>query len=150
MSTELWVQYPVVFGILCLWVGLVFSISFLETPLKFSSPGMEKVVALQLGKKMFRVSTNIQLFFMVIVASALIYHFKTFPQRGMILLGTIFFILLCEKIWMLPILNKQIDKVSQGGKISSPTLHFIFVGAEIIKLLLVIITALQLIQKIKL
>lgn len=143
------VEFPMVFGILCLWFGLVFSISFLETPLKFSVPGMDKSSALLLGRRMFNVSTNIQLFFMVILLFALYSSYKIFPQRALIMIALVFIILLLEKIGMLPTLNRQIEWVVQGGKLKSDFLHIAFVFVEILKLILILIAALLLVQKVK-
>ncbi|WP_228453752.1 hypothetical protein [Chryseobacterium manosquense] len=61
------IKYPFIFAVSFFWLGLVIAVSFLETPLKFQVPGMTLPIALELGKTMFGISTNIQLGLMILV-----------------------------------------------------------------------------------
>lgn len=61
------IKYPFIFAVSFFWLGLVIAVSFLETPLKFQVSGMTLPIALELGKTMFGISTNIQLGLMILV-----------------------------------------------------------------------------------
>lgn len=61
------IKYPFIFAVSFFWLGLIIAVSFLETPLKFQVPGMTLPIALELGKTMFGISTNIQLGLMILV-----------------------------------------------------------------------------------
>lgn len=96
MKTQ--IRYPFVFAVLCFWLGLMLSISFLETPLKFQVPGMTLPVALELGKLMFGVSTNIQLFLTGVIALNLLLVKKIFDCRNCNLLYTAGYSFITRKI----------------------------------------------------
>lgn len=136
MKTQ--VRYPFVFAVLCFWLGLMLSISFLETPLKFQVPSMTLPVALELGKLMFGVSTNIQL----LLAGAVTLNFllvKRYLTAGIIISYILLVILLLlEKFWMLPILNVRADMLASGKAVQPTSLHDYFIYAEVGKLILIV------------
>lgn len=143
------IKYPLVFGISFFWLGLMLAVSFLETPLKFQVPGMTLPIALELGKIMFGVSTNIQLGLMILIFVNFIFNAK---QLSKVMLASIILLALIlglEKFWMLPILDARADILASGKGLPPTPLHDYFIYAEVAKLVLVVFLGIIQIRKIK-
>ena len=132
------IKYPLVFAVSFFWLGLVIAVSFLETPLKFQVPGMTLPIALELGKTMFGISTNIQLGLMILV----FFNFFLNPSKlnkFIIFTGVLLaLILVLEKFWMLPILDARADVLATGKGLPPTPLHNYFIYAECIKAILLL------------
>ncbi|MDX8570400.1 hypothetical protein OZ666_01815 [Elizabethkingia sp. HX QKY] len=136
MKTQ--IRYPFVFAVLCFWLGLMLSISFLETPLKFQVPGMTLPVALALGKLIFGVSTNIQLFLTGVIALNFLLVKKYLTAGIIISYILLVILLLLEKFWMLPVLDARADMLAGGKSVQPTSLHDYFIYAEVGKLILIV------------
>ena len=132
------IKYPFIFAVSFFWLGLVIAVSFLETPLKFQVPGMTLPIALELGKTMFGISTNIQLGLMILV----FFNFFLNPSKlnkFIIFTGVLLaLILVLEKFWMLPILDARADVLATGKGLPPTPLHNYFIYAECIKAILLL------------
>ena len=132
------IKYPLVFAVSFFWLGLVIAVSFLETPLKFQVSGMTLPIALELGKTMFGISTNIQLGLMILV----FFNFFLNPSKlnkFIIFTGVLLaLILVLEKFWMLPILDARADVLATGKGLPPTPLHNYFIYAECIKAILIL------------
>lgn len=121
------IKYPFIFAVSFFWLGLVIAVSFLETPLKFQVPGMTLPIALELGKTMFGISTNIQLGLMILV----FFNFFLNPSKlnkFIIFTGVLLaLILVLEKFWMLPILDARADVLATGKGLPPTPLHNYFI-----------------------
>ena len=132
------IKYPFIFAVSFFWLGLVIAVSFLETPLKFQVPGMTLPIALELGKTMFGITTNIQLGLMILV----FFNFFLNPSKlnkFIICIGVLLaLILVLEKFWMLPILDARADVLATGKGLPPTPLHNYFIYAECIKAILLL------------
>ena len=132
------IKYPFIFAVSFFWLGLVIAVSFLETPLKFQVSGMTLPIALELGKTMFGISTNIQLGLMILV----FFNFFLNPSKlnkSIICIGVLLaLILVLEKFWMLPILDARADVLATGKGLPPTPLHNYFIYAECIKVILLL------------
>lgn len=132
------IKYPFIFAVSFFWLGLVIAVSFLETPLKFQVSGMTLPIALELGKTMFGISTNIQLGLMILV----FFNFFLNPSKlnkFIIFTGVLLaLILVLEKFWMLPILDARADVLATGKGLPPTPLHNYFIYAECIKVILLL------------
>ena len=106
-------------------------------------------IALELGKLMFGVSANIQLF----LAGAIALNFllvKKYLTTGIIISYILLVILLLlEKFWMLPILDARADMLASGKPVQPTSLHDYFIYAEVGKLILTVGGILLQLKKIK-
>ncbi len=141
------IKYPLVFGLFCFWFGVVLSISFLETPLKFFVPGITLPVALELGKIMFGVSTNIQLGIMMIIFLNLVLVRKELTKPVVITAAVLAVILLLEKFLLLPVLDSRADLLAAGKPVPPSELHNYFIYAEVAKLVLILTGIILLLKK---
>ena len=132
------IKYPFIFAFCFFWLWLIIAVSFLETPLKFQVPGMTLPIALELGKTMFGISTNIQLGLMILV----FFNFFLNPSKlnkFIIFTGVLLaLILVLEKFWMLPILDARADVLATGKGLPPTPLHNYFIYAECIKVILLL------------
>ena len=130
------IKNPMILSLIFLWLGVFLTVSFIETPLKFQVEGMTLPVALGLGKIMFSISTNIQLVIAAIILILLFASNKKINLFELVLLKFSLLLLLAQKFWMLPILDYRADLLAIGKPVPPSELHNIFIGSEIIKLLL--------------
>ncbi len=143
------IKYPLVFAISFFWFGLMLAISFLETPLKFQVPGMTLPIALELGKIMFGVSTNIQLGLMILIFLNFIFNAKQLSKVMLLSSILLALILGLEKFWMLPILDARADILASGKGLPPTPLHDYFIYAEVAKLVLIVFLGIIQIRTIK-
>ncbi len=134
MKLEL--KNPFVLMLLCLMTGMFFTISFLETPMKFQVPGITFTTALRLGKLMFGFSSKIQWGFLIIILILMSISWKKYTKTDFIILIILFSILAIEQFWLLPILDSRIDLISSGKALPPTPLHDYFIYAEIAKALM--------------
>ena len=134
MKLEL--KNPFVLMLLCLMTGMFFTISFLETPMKFQVPGITLTTALRLGKLMFGFSSKIQWGFLIIILILMSISWKKYTKTDFIILIILFSILAIEQFWLLPILDSRIDLISSGKALPPTPLHDYFIYAEIAKALM--------------
>lgn len=140
---------PFILSVVFFWIGLFVAISFLETPLKFQVSGMTLPIALELGKIMFGISTNIQLGLMVVVFLMLIRKHEKHNKFEFTTFSLIAIILLLEKFWMLPELDARADLLATGKPTPASELHNYFIYAESAKLILLILLGCTQFQRIK-
>ncbi|AZA76159.1 hypothetical protein EG347_00750 [Chryseobacterium sp. G0186] len=131
---------PIVLMLLCLMTGIIITVSFLETPLKFQVPGMTLSIALGLGKMMFGISTAIQSIFLILILILMLIFHKSYATFDFVIIGILIFILALEKFWMLPVLDARIDWLSSGKALSPTPLHDYFIYAETAKLVTLFLT----------
>ena len=148
MKTQ--IRYPFVFALFSFWFGVLLSISFLETPIKFFVPGMTLPVALELGKIMFGISTWIQFAILFLIVLNFILSKKECTKMMVIVIVILAFILFLEKFWMLPILDARADLLASGKAVPPTTLHDYFIYTESTKLALVLVGIITQIKKNKL
>jgi len=129
---------PFILSAVFFWLGIFISVSFLETPLKFQVPGITLPVALELGKIMFGISTNLQLGLVILISFILLKGRKIHTKAEFMMFGTIAIIVLVQKFWMLPVLDARADLLSAGKPIPPTNLHDYFIYAELLKLVLLL------------
>ena len=141
------IKHPFIFALLFLWIGILISISFIETPLKFQVTGMTLPIALELGKITFGISTIIQFVLLGIILLLLFINRKeiNYPMKICVIILTI--ILCLEKFWMLPVLDARADILMTGKGLPPTPLHDYFIYAESLKLLMLIVFCVTLITK---
>lgn len=130
---------PFVLMLFSLLMGVFVTVSFLETPLKFQVPGITLPVALELGKLMFGISTQIQCVFLLLIVGIMVFNRKSFKKIDFIVIGALFFLIIIQKFWMLPVLDARADLLSLGKPVSPSELHNYFIYSEVAKTILLII-----------
>lgn len=133
---KLCLKNPLVLMLYCLMAGMFITVSFLETPLKFQVPGMTLPTALELGKLMFGISTNIQGSFLLLILIFMFISRRNYTKMDFVIGGLLIFIIILEKFWMLPVLDSRVDLLSSGKALPPTPLHDFFIYAETAKAVL--------------
>lgn len=138
MKTSLNISTAAVF----VWIGFIGAISFMEAWLKFQAPGVSLPIGLGIGKLVFGALNKVEWFLAIIFILCLIRIklYKNYWFYGVL------FILFIQTIWILPGLNSRADAIISGVDLPSSPLHFYYVGAEIIKLILLITIGIKLLK----
>ena len=123
-------------GLLLFWAGLLFGVSFLATPAKFSAPSLELAAAIDVGRQTFRVLNWAE---MVLALGALAMVFgapsKTWVRAAVVLAAAL---VALETVWLLPFLDSRAEVVIQGGTPPPSSLHVLYIAADVAKLFLLL------------
>ena len=130
-------QYIMLMSV-ALWSGCIMAISFMESWLKFRAPGVSLTVGLNIGKLVFNALNNMEWVFAMVALICYISSRKQMKLPVIILLGTTVLLLLTQTFWLLPALGARADALISGKTLSGSPVHWIFIIAEVIKLILLL------------
>lgn len=119
-----------------LWLGFIGAISFMESWLKFQAPGVTLSIGLGIGKIVFGALNKIELLLSGIV---LVCFLLSKDYSGKFWYIGILVILLLQTFWILPVLDARADIVISGQKPPASALHWLFVLAELVKSVFLVI-----------
>lgn len=123
-----------------LWAGLVLGVSFVATPVKFLAPSLSLADALAVGRVTFEALKWIEC--VAVVALAATIWIAAPRRRDLALLGAIVVILLCQYVWMLPILDARVQAIIDGQDLPPSTLHWIYTVLEFVKVVVLVVVGL--------
>jgi len=126
--------------IIGVWFGMVCGISFLEAPLKFQAPNITTVLGLGIGKLVFSALNKVELIFSFLTLAWIFWQYKVLNMPLLIILISLILLLSLQSFWLLPILNTRVDKLLQGIEVTKTNHHFYYVGMEVIKVTILIIS----------
>lgn len=117
-----------------IWVGMVCSISFLESWLKFQAPGMTIDLGVGIGRLVFDMLNKVE----IVLAALIIFSWwrshKGFKkENGYLFLGGVLIVLLIQTIVLLPVMDNRADMRLQGMAVPPSYMHFYYVGGELLK-----------------
>ncbi|MER2996751.1 hypothetical protein [Pontibacter populi] len=118
-----------------LWVGFVSAISFMEAWLKFRAPGVTLPIGLSIGRLIFSGLNKVEWFF-GLASLVLIIGSGSLGITTSFLLFIPILILLLQTIWLLPAMDKRAELVISGAQLPKSVLHFYYIGAELVKVVL--------------
>lgn len=114
------------------WLGFFMAISFLETPLKFTAPGITMAQGVAIGHVVFGALNKAEWIFLIVIIATCIKHF---PDRGAVVaMGILMVVLLVETFWLLPVLDARAMTFINTGVRGPQALHRVFIGAEMLKI----------------
>ena len=127
-------RYGLRIALLFVWIGFICAISFMEAWLKFRAPGVSLPIGLGIGKLVFGALNKVEWVLALIIFANFILSksYKNYLFYGVL------FLLLIQSFYILPGLNQRADAIINGHVLPNSPLHFYYVGAEVIKLGLLI------------
>jgi hypothetical protein len=129
---------------LLLWAGMVAGISFLEAPVKFTAPGVTLGIGLGIGRLVFGWLNKCEVLFCALVLAG--FCFNPPPRRFWWAAAGLTAILALQTAWLLPVMDVRALEIIRGQPQPPSQLHWLYVGLEALKLVLLLGTAAALIR----
>ena len=117
-----------------LWIGFVCAISFMEAWLKFSAPGVTIPIGLGIGRLVFSALNKVEWLLGLLIIGNLIVSKNKLATFSNLLYFIPILLLVLQTFWLLPALDARAEISIQGQIPPASTLHYYFVGIEIIKI----------------
>ncbi len=122
------------------WAGLVVGISFLEAPVKFTTPSLTLPVGLDVGRHVF-AALNLTELALAVITVGLVWASGA-PRRMWVVLGAVWLVVLAQTVWLLPALGARAALIIGGGHPpAAPALHLLYGAAEGAKVLALLAVA---------
>ena len=128
------VEQPVALVCLFIWIGFVTAISFMEAWLKFRAPGVTLAIGLGIGRLVFRALNKVEWLLGFLIIGNLIVSKNKLATFSNLLYFIPILLLVLQTFWLLPALDARAEIYIQGQIPPASTLHYYFVGIEIIKI----------------
>jgi Domain of unknown function (DUF4149) len=124
-------------ALIMLWAGVLIGVSFLAAPAKFGAPGLSLPLAMEIGRREFG-ALNLTEIALAVVSLALAAYVR--PERAIWLgLGLAALIVALQWLWLLPVLDARAELIIQGGTPEPAPWHALYISAEILKLLALLV-----------
>lgn len=130
------------------WMGMVFGVSFIATPVKFRALTLSMPVALDVGHVTLHALNRIEWLFAAVLLLFAVRHSGTarrldsetghpFARLGVLLgASAVCGVVAAQALWLLPALDVRTAEVIAGRPQPPSPLHGLFIGAEVLKLAL--------------
>lgn len=129
-----------------IWLGMVLAISFIETPLKFRAPGITRELGLSIGRLVFKAlnATEVLLAVATIVALAIDRPGPSiwWPLAGASLIAVI------QGSMLHTMMDRRAARIIAGEVLPPSRHHLVFVALEGVKVVLLIVTGVQLLRQL--
>ncbi len=125
-------------ALILLWAGLLIGVSFLAAPAKFAATSLSLPVAMDVGMHEFGTLNLVEIgLAIVVLALAALAR----PGRWIWLgIGIAALIVALQTVWLLPLLDARAALIMQGGTPPAAPWHTLYVLAEVLKLLVLLVT----------
>lgn len=124
------------------WIGFVCAISFLEAWLKFRAPGVTLPIGLGIGRLVFAALNKVEWVFAIVILSSSLIPLKKHKLSPLFAIAIL--VLIAQTAWLLPALDTRALQIIKGENVVSSLLHFYYVIAEGIKVILLFIFGVKL------
>lgn len=127
-----------------LWIGFVGAISFMEAWLKFKAPGVTMPIGLGIGKLVFNALNKMEWLFAIVIAACFLLFNQPVETLPIWWYSIAVILLLAQTFWLLPALDARANALINGQTPKRSSLHWYFVGAELIKVICLLLLAIAL------
>ncbi|MCC6734619.1 MAG: hypothetical protein IT534_00660 [Bauldia sp.] len=122
-----------------LWAGLLFGVSFLATPVKFTAPSLSLPVALDVGQATFHLLVMVEWGALVLLVAAA--FFARLPAWHFLVIAALAACLLVQTFALLPPLDARVASIIAGQAVPRSALHLAYMACEVINLALLLTSA---------
>ena len=133
---------------LFLWSGFICAISFMESWLKFRADGLTMPVGLSIGKLVFSALNKVEWVFALLIIIMFFLNRTEINFLHYAYFSIVAAILILQTAWLLPGLNNRAKQIISGKALPSSGLHWYFIIAEFVKLLLLFLFGTGLLRSI--
>jgi hypothetical protein len=120
-------------GVPFVWLGAVLAISFLEAPVKFRAPGITVALGLGIGRLVFRALNIAECVLALVLTLAMIPARPGVSSSAWALLAAGWAVLVAQIVGLRPVLDRRARRLLAGESVPRSRLHAAFVGAEVVK-----------------
>ena len=118
-----------------IWIGLIIGLSFIETPLKFTAPGITTELGLGIGRIVF-IAANIAGFVLLSILTILAVVGPQLKMRGIWTTVLLWATLATQSLIIRPMLAERSDIIIAGGDPGPSSLHWLYIVADLLVLVL--------------
>ena len=126
------------------WSGIVFAISFVESPLKFKSPLVTEKIGLSIGQLVFHAQNKIEWILSILVIISL-FALKT-DSKIVVLYLLPSFILVTQTIILYGVLDPRVESILQGITVQKSNAHLVYIILELLKFIFLLISGIRIIK----
>lgn len=131
-------------SLLWIWAGLMLGVAFVATPAKFMAESVPLPQLLDVGRWTFHVLARIE--WPLAVASLLVlvmWRSRVGPPWSVVAacLAGVVGMLALESFWLRPILDARLIAIMEGRPVPPSQLHELYIGLEVVRLLLILAAA---------
>eukprot|EP01084_Bolivina_argentea_P287198 492763_1 len=122
---------------LYIWSGICIGVSFMDAPMKFTTPSLERKVAFDVGRTLFGLLHNVERAMFVLILAMLFrvlreMNDKEKKRKFIKYFGFLFIILLYQQFYLNPILLDRIQQIIDGKTPIPSKIHLFYVFSEFI------------------
>lgn len=134
-------------AVILLWAGVLIGVAFLAAPIKFMAPNLSLPVAMEVGRQEFHALNLVETgFALVTLALAAVARpgrpiWLGFALAAIIVIG--------QGLWLLPVLDVRAETIIQGGTPPAAPWHALYIVAEVLKLLALLVTGWLALQRLR-
>ncbi|MEM7537183.1 MAG: hypothetical protein AAF639_33730 [Chloroflexota bacterium] len=125
-----------VFVFTLLWTGFILAISFMEAPLKFQAPSLTLAVGLEIGYLVFHALNGVEIVFAAVILLVTLTAQWLQPLRRLTWL--VMLVLVAQTILLYTALDARTLAIINGETVPEAPYHLIYIGMEVVKLLLLL------------
>src|SRR5690606_39183640 len=122
-----------------IWIGMILGISGLATPIKFQAASLTLPVALDVGQTTFAAFNKMEWLLAAVLAIAVLPCRPALLSLRLLLTVAAVITVLLQTFWLLPALDQRVAAVIAGEVLPPSGLHNLYVVAEGVKLLALIV-----------
>ena len=130
-----------------IWLGMVLGSSFLEAPLKFTSPNITLPLGLGIGKIVFGALNKVEILFSIVLMVCFV--IGKFPIGTNYLFIVVVLVVLLQTIWLIPALNNRADLIISGEEVPKTYHHITFVVLEFTKTIFLLFAGIRFLRSWK-
>jgi hypothetical protein len=124
-------------GVAFVWLGMVLAISFLETPLKFLTPGVDLGVGLAIGRLVFRALNTVEILLAIVLLTCVL-SAAPHGARNAAITGVV--ILIVQVSALRPRLTRRTNQILAGADASRSRSHHAYIALEAGKVFALLVT----------
>ena len=115
-----------------IWVGITVGVTMIATPVRFTAPSITRPVALDVGRVVFAVLSNVE--FAALVMLLVVVRLSGAARRLWAVCATLALIVIMQGVWLIPELAARTRIIVAGGQPPASYAHAIYSSLELIKI----------------
>jgi hypothetical protein len=129
------------FALVFTWLGMVLAISFVETPLRFASPGISVALGVGIGRRVFRALNIAEAILAALLVAVAIVGWRRDETVAVWVLVALCVVFLVQAGVLRPLMDRRVTGDTAVATRPSTSLHPLYVALECVKVVLLLALA---------